>query len=106
MLKVFSGLAFALMISLVSFSPALAQATTGTVSGSVSDPNGAVVAGATVTLTNSATGQGRTVSTNDRGLFVAASMPNGVYRVTVEASGFKRSTATEISVEINKESRN
>jgi len=105
MLKVFSGLAFALMISLVSFSPALAQATTGTVSGSVSDPNGAVVAGATVTLTNSATGQGRTVSTNDRGLFVAASMPNGVYRVTVEASGFKRSTATEISVEINKESQ-
>lgn len=105
MLKVFSGLAFALMLSLVSFSPALAQATTGTASGSVSDPNGAVVAGATVTLTNVANGQSRTVSTNDRGLFVAASMPIGVYRVSVEASGFKRATATDISIEINKESQ-
>jgi hypothetical protein len=105
MLKVFSGLAFALMISLVSFSPALAQATTGSVSGSVSDPNGAVVAGATVTLTNSATGQSRTVSTNDRGLFVAASMPIGSYRVSIEATGFKRATATDVSVEVTRETQ-
>ena len=105
MLKVFSGLAFALMISLVSFSPALAQATTGTASGSVSDPNGAVVAGATVTLTNTANGQSRTVSTNDRGLFIAAAMPIGTYRVTIEANGFKRATATDVAVEINKETQ-
>lgn len=105
MLKVFSGLAFALMISLVSFSPALAQATTGTVSGSVSDPNGAVVAGATVTLTNNATGQSRTVSTNDRGLFVSASMPVGNYRVSIEAAGFKRATANDVAVEITRETQ-
>ncbi len=105
MLKVFSGLAFALMISLVSFSPALAQATTGTVSGSISDPNGAVVAGATVTLTNTATGQSRTVSTNDRGQFVVASMPIGSYRVSIEATGFKRATASDVSVEVTRETQ-
>lgn len=64
------------------------QATTGTVQGIVSDPNGAVVSGASVTVRNTATGFERTVSSNSDGFFTAPLLPLGRYRITTNASGF------------------
>ncbi len=67
---------------------AFAQSTTARLTGVVTDPSGATVPNATVTITNKASGQVRTVTTNNDGLYVAVSLPPAAYDVTVAASGF------------------
>src|SRR5688572_16029798 len=67
---------------------AQSQSTTGTVQGTVVDPNGAVVAGATITVRNIDTGFERSVTSNSDGFFTAPLLPLGRYRVTSKASGF------------------
>jgi carboxypeptidase family protein len=62
---------------------------TGTISGTVSDQSGAIVAGATVKITNKATGVARDLTSNGEGLFSAPSLEPGQYEVRVEASGFR-----------------
>ena len=81
-----------------------AQVQTG-IGGSVVDAKGAVIAGASVTATNSSTGvvtQG--TDTSSTGTFTIIGLLPGTYTVTVDASGFKRSVETNVSVEISKES--
>jgi hypothetical protein len=67
-----------------------AQTITGRISGTITDPTGAVLAGATVTVTNEATGQSRTVQTNTEGFYVVPSLLPGNYKVSVENPGFKK----------------
>src|ERR1044071_7664937 len=67
---------------------AFAQTVTGTLQGTVRDPNGAVVPGATVLIRNVETGQERTATTNDEGLYVATFLPVGRYDVTGSGRGF------------------
>ena len=86
-------------------STALGQATRGSLSGSVSDPSGAIVPGATVTLKNNSTGTERQVTTDDQGTFVFSSVEPGEYLVTVEAAGFKRAVATNVDVAVSKQSQ-
>jgi outer membrane receptor protein involved in Fe transport len=71
-------------------SPALAQSQlgTGSISGTVSDSNGAVISGATVTITNAGTGLRRTLTTGDSGQFSAPALPVGEYSARVEKPGF------------------
>ena len=57
--------------------------------GTVTDPTGAVIAHASVTVTQTGTQVKRTVTTNDAGQFTVPSLPPATYRVTVEAPGFK-----------------
>ena len=91
--------AWALFIVPLSAAPAMAQATTGTLRGVVADPNGAAIAGATVTAKNEATGvETQPASTSDEGTFEFAGLPPGAYTVTVEAAGFKRSVSTAVVV--------
>jgi len=66
-----------------------AQAGTSTVRGLVKDPQGNLVAGATVALTNSATSFSRTTTTTTDGVFTFEQVPVGDYRVEVSATGFK-----------------
>lgn len=66
--------------------------------GSVEDPNGAMVAGAEVTITNSATGQQYTARTNSEGLFRAQGLASGLYRVSVESPGFSRTDIENVRV--------
>ena len=69
--------------------PAWAQSTsTGTVAGSVTDPTGAVVAGATVTLTDIATNTARTTTTNASGRYIYVDVNPGIYSITVSKTGF------------------
>ncbi len=75
----------ALLVLVVSSAAALAQQGTSTIRGSVSDPQGNVVAGATVTLTNPGTSASRTVTTSDNGSFTFDFIQPGDYRVEVEA---------------------
>ena len=67
---------------------ARAQSTFATVGGSVTDPSGGVVPGATVTLVNLNTQATRTVVTDGTGAYVVANLDPGPYKVTAELSGF------------------
>ncbi len=69
---------------------AQAQASTADLTGTVVDPNGAVVAGATVTAKNSGTGITRTVTTDSDGTYRLIALPPGQYEITSEAASFKK----------------
>jgi outer membrane receptor for ferrienterochelin and colicin len=91
-------LAAMLMLSNVAF--AQSQATAGQIVGTVKDPQGAAVAGATVTVSNTATGLTQNLSSNSDGLFRAVLLPPGDYTVKVTAPGFGEFTQTGYRVEV------
>src|SRR5271166_3057738 len=62
---------------------------TGAVNGTVTDPSGAVVPGATVTLKDQATGESKAGATNSAGLFSFALLRPGTYTLAVSQTGFK-----------------
>src|SRR5262249_22958901 len=64
------------------------QLGTGAISGSVQDQNGAMVAGASITITNAGTGLVRNVSTSSAGQFSVPVLPPGEYQLRIEQSGF------------------
>jgi hypothetical protein len=76
-----------------------AQSTTQTIQGLVTDPTGAVIPGATVTMNNLATGVVQAVQTNDTGNYTFALVPVGSYELRCEASGFKTDVVTGVRVE-------
>ncbi len=78
--------------------PLVAQKTTGTLRGVVTDPSGAVVANVPVVIANTETGQERTVTTNTQGEYVAAELNVGTYKVTVKAPNFKEAVANAVEV--------
>jgi hypothetical protein len=90
-----------LAVTFACTSPAWGQsATTGGLTGVVTDPSGGVISGATVTLTSSTTGQVRTAATDSSGNYKFSLIPPGTYSLKVEASGFKTSTVSSITVSI------
>jgi hypothetical protein len=91
---------FAVLLSCLLTLTALGQTTTGSLGGSVSDPSGAVVPGATVTLVNTATGAERSAVSSSTGTFDFQALQPGTYTISVEASGFKRAVAREIVVSV------
>ncbi|MCP9493433.1 MAG: TonB-dependent receptor [Pyrinomonadaceae bacterium MAG19_C2-C3] len=93
-------IACALMFISISLAPA--QEITGTISGTVTDINGAAVSGATVTVTDTSKNSVvRTVTTDDSGAYSAPLIPAGVYEVAVESANFKRYVETGIKVDVN-----
>ena len=78
----------AVVLWLLIGSIANAQSIYSTLTGIVSDPSGAVVPQAKVTLKNEGSGDVRRSTTNDEGYFTFASVPVGSYELSVEASGF------------------
>lgn len=82
------------------FSAALAQQPNGSISGYISDQNGAVLPGASVSATNTATNAKRTVTANGSGYYVISSLAPGRYAVTVTAAGF-RTKNSEAPVTVN-----
>ncbi len=92
-------LSIALVFILSGFSFAFGQAlgTAGTVSGTVTDPNGASVVGANLTIKNAVTGFTRTATTDSEGSYSFQNVPPNNYQITVSASGFQ-DTAQNIVV--------
>ena len=86
----FGGWLLALTGLLLLSVPVLAQSTvgTGSIVGSVTDPSGAVVSGAKVTVTNVATGQVVSTGTNSSGAYNSGALVPGSYKVQVSAKGF------------------
>jgi outer membrane receptor protein involved in Fe transport len=79
--------------------PTIAQSNKGTIVGTVTDPNGAVVKSAKVTATNVATGESRDATTGDEGTYAIPALDPGIYRVTVEAQGFKQSIVEQVKLD-------
>ncbi len=95
------SLFFCLALLLACTSPARAQsATTGGLTGVVTDPSGGVISGATVTLTNNGTGAIRTATTDASGNYKFSLIPPGAYSLKFEAPGFKTSTVPSVTVNV------
>ncbi len=75
---------------------------TSAIRGSIKDPQGSVVAGATVILSDPTTNFTRTATSNDSGQFAFEGIQPGVYKVEVEAQGFKKAAYTEVRALVSK----
>jgi hypothetical protein len=73
----------------------------GSITGTVTDPSGAVVRKARITVINEATNAVRNAETNDDGDFTIALLPPGRYRVTAESTGFSRSVFSDVTVNVD-----
>jgi hypothetical protein len=82
-----------------------AQTFRGTILGTVTDPSGAVVAGAKVTVKNTGTGLERATETSSDGSYSVPELPIGTYNVTVSQSGFQTFVATGVTVDVAAERR-
>jgi len=91
------------VLVLVAPIPAAAQRITGTLRGQVFDPTGAAVPNAQVTATNQETGVSVKITTTSAGTYSFPSLIPGLYKVSVEAKGFKNFVATDISVIANQD---
>jgi len=89
---------FAFALTLMLVAPRLHAQSTGTIRGTVTDATAASVPGATVTVTNPATGLTRTVETNGTGEFVFPDLPIGSYTIQTSKTGFdtEKRSATEL----------
>jgi len=78
-----------------------AQVDRGTIAGTVTDPNNAVIGGATVVITNTATGQSDRLTTNDTGAYTANTLLIGNYSVSAEKQGFQKVIQSNVNVDVN-----
>jgi hypothetical protein len=86
-------------------SNAIAQQTTATVVGNVTDPTGAVVVGALVKLTSTSTNIVRTTETDGAGVYTVPQIPTGTYSLSVESKGFQTQVVNLLTVESSQVAR-
>jgi len=82
-----------------------AQSTTGTILGQVSDPQGAAISKALVTVTNTLTGESHSITADEQGSYVIPHLQVGVYRVETEPVGFKHLVRDGVTLTVNEEKR-
>src|ERR1700732_4752262 len=89
----------------LSAAPALLaqSSSSGTVSGTVTDSSGAVVADATVTLTDTANNSTRPATTSDKGFYVFSYVNPSTYNVTITKTGFKTTVVAAQVVEVGRQ---
>lgn len=92
--------AYLLAILLVCSLPLFCQTETATISGTITDPTGAVINKADVKLTNVETGITVTTTSNDSGLYVFSTVRPGHYRIEVRKQGFKNIALTDLTVNV------
>jgi len=89
-----------LAIAILSASPAYAQVSGATLSGTITDPSGAAIAGAKVSIANKATGIIRDATTDAAGLYSAPNLQPGPYEVTASASGFSTAKQSDLTLTV------
>jgi carboxypeptidase family protein len=77
------------------------SSTTGNITGTVRDPQGAAVPKAEITITEEKTGQSRTVTATDDGFYNVTSLPAGIYTISTSPSGFKKTVSTGVELHVN-----
>src|SRR3954463_11532581 len=105
MLMVTKRLLLAFLFVLAAASFAYTQTTTGAITGTVSDPSGALIPAARVTATNTATNVANTTQSNDAGVYNFPFLAIGQYTLTLEAKGFKKSVLGPFRLETNQTAR-
>ena len=85
--------------------PLHAQNSTGSIVGSVTDSKGALLAGATVTVTNNATGEKRATTTSESGEYQVLTLQPGLYTVEMGRAGFKRFVRNPVEVQVEQATR-
>ena len=92
-----------LVLALLFAGGALGQSTTdGAIGGTVTDPSGASVPGATATVTNPGTNAQSSGTTDGSGRYLIAHLPPGIYSLEIQAKGFGAFKATRITVEVGR----
>src|SRR6185436_3861080 len=83
----------------------LAQVDRGNIQGTVTDPSGAVVTGAVVRIVSQGTNVAQSTVTGPSGTYAFFALPIGLYNLSAEAKGFRRSDVTGIKVEVNQQAK-
>jgi hypothetical protein len=96
----FKHMLLALMGMQLIAGSAWAQVSRGMITGTVTDPSGAVVPGVAIKVTNTATGVTNNVITNSTGNYTAPLLPTGTYSVTAEKTGFRRYIQSNVIVPV------
>src|ERR1700722_14473905 len=94
---------FAVCVSLALFccsGTVSAQQVFGSIVGTVTDPSGAAVNGAKVTITDTEKGTSSMVTTNESGNYTKGQLIPGQYQVTIEAAGFQKAVSSPITVQV------
>jgi hypothetical protein len=100
--KFFAGIAL-LFLMLAAGTDAFSQGTRGSIRGTVADPNGAVIAGASVTLTDVVKGVDvRTVTTDSEGIYQFPEVEPSTYSITIKAPNFADGRIVDVKVEPNR----
>ncbi len=94
-----------LVIAVFTAMAAMAQSNTGSITGVVTDPNGAVVASATITIINQGTNERRTVTTEADGRYDVPSLATGIYSVEATGSGFQTTTRKDLRLAVGERAR-
>src|SRR5215471_1951869 len=96
------SIVFCSLLILICLASALtfAQSSTATITGLVTDPSGAVIAGAKVTATNTATGVPHSVNTTSSGSYTLPNLPAGSYNIKVEASRFAVAEVKDVKLNV------
>ena len=97
--KLFAAALLALFMTLAAAN-VFAQSDRGSITGTVTDPSGAVVPNAKVTATSLDTGEARETTTSGEGSYTLPELKAGRYKITVEAQGFKTATVDEYKVAV------
>ena len=103
--KLAGSLITTIVLVLTLAGPSAAQTFRGTILGTVTDPNGAVVPNATVTAKNVGTGIERSTTSDDFGNYTLAELQIGTYELKVQSSGFQTATVSNVLVEVSAERR-
>ena len=93
-----AGLAAVLLLLTAA---AYAQGAFGSITGTVRDPAGASLAGASVEVTNNATGEKRSAAANEEGVYNLPNLPVGTYTLTVTSAGFAPGKAEGVNVSVS-----
>jgi hypothetical protein len=94
-----------LSLLLVFAIAAFAQSNTGSITGVVTDQNGAVVPNAAVTVINQGTNEKRTVQSDGEGRYEVPGLPNGIYTVESTVTGFKTTTIKDLRLTVGEKAR-
>jgi Carboxypeptidase regulatory-like domain len=90
-----------LLLTLLAFGAANAQEFRATVTGTVKDPNDAIVPGATVTITNTATNIAATATTNDEGVYTFPLLQPGKYKLSATTQNFQTAAREELQLNVD-----